>query len=129
MKHRTAADEGHWSNQLQNLSEMINQFNSMDPQQRRRHTLDAVKRLVIRESERQPLLVVFEDLHWVDSETHAFLDSLVDGLPMTQILVLVNYRPGFAHAWNNKSYLLATTRRSVAADQRAGVVTTPSRTR
>ena len=83
---------------------MINQFNSMDPQQRRRHTLDAVKRLVIRESERQPLLVVFEDLHWVDSETHAFLDSLVDSLPMAQILVLVNYRPGFAHAWNNKSF-------------------------
>ena len=79
---RTAADQGHWSNQLRDLNEMINQFNSMDPQQRRRHTLDAVKRVVIRESQRQPLLVVFEDLHWVDSETQAFLDSLVDSLPM-----------------------------------------------
>jgi predicted ATPase/class 3 adenylate cyclase len=101
---QTAADEHHLSNQLQNLNEMIKQFNSMDPQQRRRHTLDVVKRLVIRESERQPLLVVFEDLHWVDSETHAFLDSLVDSLPMAQILLLVNYRPGFVHAWNTKSF-------------------------
>ena len=58
--------------------EMVKQFDAMDPQQRRRHTLDAVKRLVIRESQRQPLLIVFEDLHWIDSETQAFLDSLVE---------------------------------------------------
>jgi class 3 adenylate cyclase/tetratricopeptide (TPR) repeat protein len=89
---------------LQDIGEMIKHFYSMDPQQRRRHTLDAVKRVLIRESQRQPLLVVFEDLHWVDHETQAFIDSLMESLPMAHILVLVNYRPGYVHTWNDKAY-------------------------
>ena len=90
--------------QLQDISEMIKHFNSMDPQQRRRYTLNAVKRVLIRESQRQPLLVVFEDLHWIDSETQAFLDSLVESLPMARILLLVDYRPEYSHGWGDKSY-------------------------
>jgi class 3 adenylate cyclase/tetratricopeptide (TPR) repeat protein len=89
---------------LQDIGGMIKHFYSMDPQQRRRHTLDAVKRVLIRESQRQPLLVVFEDLHWVDNETQAFLDNLMESLPMAHILVLVNYRPGYVHTWNDKTY-------------------------
>jgi predicted ATPase len=89
---------------LQDIGEMIKHFYSMDPQQRRRHTLDAVKRVLIRESQRQPLLVVFEDLHWVDNETQAFINSLMESLPMAHILVLVNYRPGYVHTWNDKAY-------------------------
>ena len=88
----------------QELAEMIRRFNSMDPQQRRRYTLEAVKRVLIRESHRQPLLVVFEDLHWVDNETQAFLDSLIDSLPLARIVLLVNYRPGYVHTWNDKTY-------------------------
>ena len=99
-----AADQHNSSSGLQELAEMIRRFNAMDPQQRRRHTLDAVKRVVIRESQRQALLAVFEDLHWVDTETQAFLDSLMDSLPMARILILVNYRPGFVHSWNDKTY-------------------------
>jgi class 3 adenylate cyclase len=57
-------------------------FLRLDPPQRRRHTLDALKRLVIRESQVQPLLLVFEDLHWIDAETQALLDSLVESLPV-----------------------------------------------
>jgi class 3 adenylate cyclase/tetratricopeptide (TPR) repeat protein len=89
---------------LQALTEMIGRFNSMDPQQRRRYTLESVKRVLIRESQRQPLLVVFEDLHWVDNETQAVLDSLIDSVPMARILLLVNYRPGYVHTWNDKTY-------------------------
>ena len=50
--------------------------------QRRQRTLDAVKRLLLRESQVQPLLVVFEDLHWIDAETQALLDGLVESLPL-----------------------------------------------
>ena len=57
------------------------QWEALDPPQRRQRTLDAVKRLLLRESQVQPLLVVFEDLHWIDAETQAFLDSLVESLP------------------------------------------------
>ena len=84
--------------------EAIKRFNSMDPQQQRRHTFEALKRIFIRESQRQMLLLVFEDLHWIDSETQAFLDSLIESLPMTRILLLVDYRPEYSHAWGDKSY-------------------------
>jgi len=40
------------------------------------------------------LLLVFEDLHWVDAETQALLDGLVDSLPTARVLLLVNYRRG-----------------------------------
>src|SRR5262249_54038570 len=79
-------------------------WQALDPPQRRRQTLDAVKRLLLRESQEQPLLLVFEDLHWIDAETQALLDSLVDGLPIARIMLLVNYRPEYTHGWGNKSY-------------------------
>jgi class 3 adenylate cyclase len=50
-------------------------WRALDPLQRRQRTLDAVKRLLLRESNVQPVLVVFEDLHWIDSETQALLDT------------------------------------------------------
>ena len=71
----------------------------LDPPQRRRRTLDALKRLLIRASQVQPLLLVFEDLHWIDSETQALLDTLVDVLPTARVLLLVTYRPEYTHAW------------------------------
>ena len=82
------------------------QWDRLDPPQRRQKALDAVKRLLIRESQVQPLLVVFEDLHWIDSETQALLDSLVESLPTARLLLLVNYRPEYQHSWGGKSYYL-----------------------
>ena len=52
----------------------------------------------------QPLLLVFEDLHWIDSETQALLDSLVERLPTARLLLLVNYRPEYQHGWGSKTY-------------------------
>ena len=80
------------------------QWQSLDPSQRRRRTFDAVKRLLLRESQVQPLVVVFEDLHWIDSESQTILDSLIEGLPGVRILLLVNYRPEYQHGWGSKSY-------------------------
>ena len=80
------------------------QWQGLDPPQRRQRTLDAVKRLLLRESQVQPLLVLFEDLHWVDSETQALLENLVESLPTARLLLLVNYRPEYRHNWGNKTY-------------------------
>jgi tetratricopeptide (TPR) repeat protein len=80
------------------------QWQSLDPLQRRHRTLEAVKRLLLRESQVQPLLLVFEDLHWIDSESQSFLDSLIDSLPTAPLLLLVNYRPEYQHGWGSKTY-------------------------
>jgi class 3 adenylate cyclase/tetratricopeptide (TPR) repeat protein len=71
----------------------------LDPLRRRQRTLDAVRRLVLRECQVQPVILVFEDLHWIDSETQALLDSLVETLPSARLLLLVNYRPDYQHGW------------------------------
>ena len=81
-----------------------NPFLTLDPPQRRQRTLDAMKRLLLRESQVQPLLLVCEDLHWIDSETQALLDSLIESLPPARILLLVNYRPEYHHGWGSKTY-------------------------
>jgi class 3 adenylate cyclase/tetratricopeptide (TPR) repeat protein len=78
-------------------------WQSLDPPQRRHLTLDAVKRLLLRESQVQPLLVVFEDLHWIDGETQALLDGLVESLGSARVLLLVNYRPEYEHRWGSKT--------------------------
>jgi class 3 adenylate cyclase/tetratricopeptide (TPR) repeat protein len=80
------------------------QWQTLDPPQRRQRTLDAVKRVLLRESQLRPLLVVFEDLHWIDSETQALLDGLVESLPTARMLLLVNYRPEYEHRWGSKTY-------------------------
>jgi len=79
-------------------------FRTLDPPQRRRRTLDGLKRVLLRESQVQPLLLVFEDLHWIDTETQALLDSLVESVPTARLLLLVNYRPEYQHGWGSKTY-------------------------
>ena len=76
----------------------------LDPPQRRQRTLDAVKRLLLRESQVQPLMLLVEDLHWIDAGTQALLDSLVESLPTARLLLLANYRPEYQHRWGSKTY-------------------------
>jgi predicted ATPase/class 3 adenylate cyclase len=78
-------------------------FLALAPAQRRQHTLAAVKRLFLRESQVQPLFIVFEDLHWIDAETQAFLDDLIKSVPTAAMVLAVNYRPEYRHGWGGKT--------------------------
>jgi class 3 adenylate cyclase/tetratricopeptide (TPR) repeat protein len=80
------------------------EWERLDGPQRRRRTQEGVKRLLLRECQVQPLVVIFEDLHWVDGETQALLDSVVESLPTARLLLLVNYRPEYIHPWTGKTY-------------------------
>ena len=75
----------------------------MDPEIRRGRTLDAVKRILLRESLNQPLMLIFEDVHWIDGETQRLLNLLADSIASSKILLLVNHRPEYAHQWGNKT--------------------------
>jgi len=99
------------------------QWEALDPAQRRRRTLDAVKRLLLRESQGQPVMVVFEDLHWIDAETQALLDGLVESLPTARLLLLVNYRPEYQHGWGRKTYY-SQLRLDALPPERAGELLT-----
>jgi hypothetical protein len=78
-------------------------WQALEPPQRRQQTLDAVQRLLLRERQEQPLLLVFEDLQWIDTETQALLDSLVESVSTAPLLLLVNYRPEYQHGWGRKT--------------------------
>jgi class 3 adenylate cyclase/tetratricopeptide (TPR) repeat protein len=79
-------------------------WRGLDPVQRRQRTFDAVRRILLTEARLQPVLMVMEDLHWIDSETQAFLDAFVDSLPTVPLLLLVNYRPEYTHGWGSKTF-------------------------
>jgi predicted ATPase len=79
-------------------------WHALDPAQRRQRTLDAVRRLLLREAREQPLFLIFEDLHWIDGETQAFLDMLVESLGSARLVLLVSYRPEYHHAWSGKTF-------------------------
>jgi class 3 adenylate cyclase/predicted ATPase len=76
----------------------------MDGQIRKQRSLEAIKRILLRESLNQPLIVIFEDLHWIDEQTQELLNLLADSIATAKILLLVNYRPEYSHQWNSKTY-------------------------
>jgi class 3 adenylate cyclase/predicted ATPase len=76
----------------------------MDGQIKKRRTLEAIKRILLRESLNQPLMVIFEDLHWIDEQTQELLNLLVDSIGTAKILLLVNYRPEYSHHWGGKTF-------------------------
>ncbi len=100
----------HWELTFDRLDEYLHELQNkdslaqMDAQVRKRRTLEAIKRILLRESLDQPLMVIFEDLHWIDDETQALLNLLADSIGTAKLLLLVNYRPEYTHSWGNKTY-------------------------
>ena len=76
----------------------------MDPAKRQRQLHTVVKRVTQLFGRQQPAVVFLEDLHWFDGASEGFLEPIIEALPGTQGLVLVNFRPGYHAAWMQKSY-------------------------
>jgi class 3 adenylate cyclase/predicted ATPase len=89
---------------LLGAADLSSPIRQMDARIRRRRTFEAIKRLLLRESVRQPLVLVLDDLQWADGETQAMLDVLVEGIVSARVLLLVNYRPEYQHQWGRKTY-------------------------
>jgi len=89
---------------LLGIQEMPDPLAQMDAQIRQRRTCDAIKQIIVSESLVQPVVVIFEDLHWIDGETQALLELVADSIVAARVLLLVNYRPEYRHQWANKAY-------------------------
>src|SRR5262249_15464709 len=88
---------------LLGIAENPDPLAQMDPQVKRRRILDALKRIVLFESLNRPVVIIFEDLHWIDGETQALVDLLADSIASARVLLLVNYRPHYRHEWGSKT--------------------------
>jgi class 3 adenylate cyclase/tetratricopeptide (TPR) repeat protein len=89
---------------LLGIQDPASPLDEMDSSVRRRRTREAIKSLIHRESLDHTLLLIFEDLHWIDAESQALLDLLADSIGTAPILMMVNYRPEYEHRWSNKTY-------------------------
>ena len=76
----------------------------LEPAAKKIRTFEAIRDLLICESDNKPLFFVVEDLHWIDSISQEFLNYLIDWLAGTHILMILLYRPGYTHQWGSKSY-------------------------
>jgi predicted ATPase/class 3 adenylate cyclase len=101
---RTLEDTLPYLFSLLGIVEGDDQLAQVDGQLKKRRTLEGIKRILLRESLDQPLMVIFEDLHWIDEATQEFLNLLADSLGTAKLLLLVNYRPEYSHKWNSKTY-------------------------
>jgi class 3 adenylate cyclase/predicted ATPase len=77
----------------------------LSPQQQRQRTLDALVAWLLAEAERQPVLAVWEDLHWADPSTLELLGLVIEQAPTTRLLMLMTARPEFRPPWPPRSHL------------------------
>jgi class 3 adenylate cyclase/tetratricopeptide (TPR) repeat protein len=89
---------------LLGVVEGVDPLAGMDEEIRRHRTQEAVKRILLRESLNQPLILIFEDLHWIDEETQGVLNLLAESVANAPVLLLANYRPEYTHRWGSKTY-------------------------
>ena len=80
------------------------EYLALQPLQRRERTFEAIRTLLIHESQNKPLVLAVEDLHWIDGTSEELLTYLIDGLANAHILLILLYRPGYTHTWGGRSY-------------------------
>jgi tetratricopeptide (TPR) repeat protein len=76
----------------------------LSPEARKNRILGALKRIVLNGSEIRPLIMAFEDLHWIDKSSEDCLKDLLDSISAARVFLIFTYRPEFVHTWGGKSY-------------------------
>ena len=79
-------------------------YQKLEPMQKKDKTFEALRNLLVRESLNKPIILVVEDLHWIDKSSEEFLSYLIEWLANTHILLILLYRPEYTHPWGSKSY-------------------------
>lgn len=77
---------------------------SQSPESRKEHIKSALRRIVLKGSESRPMIIVFEDLHWVDNSSEDSLKDLMDSIAGENVFLIITYRPEFEPTWSGKSY-------------------------
>jgi class 3 adenylate cyclase/tetratricopeptide (TPR) repeat protein len=77
---------------------------SMSPEARKDRIIEAIKRITLKGSEIRPLVIAFEDLHWLDKSSEDVAKNLLESIPGSKVLLIFTYRPEFVHTWGTKSY-------------------------
>jgi predicted ATPase len=95
---------------------------NLSPQRQRQKTLESLVSIMLELAERQPVLLILEDLHWTDPTTLELLNLVIDQTPTASLLVLLTCRPHFQPTWSHRSYLSEVTVNRLSHAQVAQVV-------
>ncbi len=76
----------------------------MSPEVKKDRVIETLRRIVLEGSEIRPLILVYEDLHWIDKSSENHLKHLLESIPGARVLLIFTYRPEFVHTWGAKSY-------------------------
>jgi class 3 adenylate cyclase/tetratricopeptide (TPR) repeat protein len=90
--------------ELLSLNPTDETYLALDPQKKREKTFEALRDFLIHNSQKRPLILVLEDLHWIDRTSEEFLDYFIPWLPITPTLLILTYRTEYSHSWGGKSY-------------------------
>jgi len=77
---------------------------SMSPEAKKDRIMEACRNIVLKDSELRPLIMAFEDLHWLDKSSEDVVKNHLENIPGSRVLLIFTYRPEFVHAWGSKSY-------------------------
>jgi len=95
---------------------------NLSPEGRKKKTLAAILEMIVRLSARKPVLLIFEDLHWIDASTLGFLGLLVQSQATAPVLTLLTFRPDFDPPWAQLSYLSELSLRRLASAETGALV-------
>jgi tetratricopeptide (TPR) repeat protein len=76
----------------------------MSPEMKKHRIMETLKGIVLKGSEIRPLILAYEDLHWVDKSSEDVLKYVLESIPGARVLLIFTYRPEFVHTWGAKSY-------------------------
>src|SRR5207253_1080456 len=96
---------------------------TLSPQRQRHKTLETIVAILLELAERQPVLLIIEDLHWTDPSTLELLNLVLDQTPTASVLVLLTCRPTFQPTWSHRSYLTEITVNRLSQPQVEQIVT------
>jgi len=77
---------------------------SMDPQGRRRMIFDSIRLMTIQGSKLRPLILILEDLHWIDNDSEEFLKSVIDAASALPVMLILTYRPGYVNPFGERTF-------------------------
>lgn len=121
---RTLEDQLPYLLYLLGIREPSSALPMMDARLRRQRTFEAIVRLLVRESHNQPVMLLFDDLQWLDRETEAFIDTLAEHVPGASMLLLVNYRPEYVHDWKHQPCYIQLHLEPLGQTEAQGLLTT-----
>jgi len=94
---------------------------SMDPLERRAGVRDGLRALLLQESRSRPLIIVVEDLHWIDENSEEALAALVDVVPSVPVLMILSSRPGYTHSLGERTYYSRIALSSLPPEESAAI--------